>query len=378
MPAPVSRRDFIRTTATGIVGAAAAVPNTLDARDFNAVGDGKTDNTAALQKALNKAAETKGTVFIPDGVFACSTLKMPPFVGLCGNPSWDYSEYAGPILRLGDASARCLLDITGAYGFRINGLCLDGAGLGANLHGILLDKPDYGKHEDCVCIERCRIGNFTGDGLHLSRIWVFSIRHSMICFNGANGLYYRGWDGFVMDNWFSANRQAGIGAYEENSSVTFTANRIEWNQRYGLILKGGSHYNITGNYFDRTSGPAIALLPREKRRSATFTITGNVIYRSGAPHGGAFSDKYQSTHLRFEEVEGLVCVGNTCDVGRDDGGRGEITPDYAIVVRALTDSVVANNVMHRGAVKELIVDLGGHGARFILKDNPGSLFKPPM
>ena len=378
MPAPVSRRDFIRTTAKGIVGAAAAVPNTLDARDFNAVGDGKTDNTAALQKALNKAGETQGTVFIPDGVFACSTLKMPPFVGLCGNPSWGYGQYAGPILRLGDASARCLLDITGAYGFRINGLCLDGAGLGANVHGILLDKPDYGKHEDCVCIEHCRIGNFTGDGLHLSRIWVFSIRHSMICFNGANGLRYRGWDGFVMDNWFSANRQAGIGAYEENSSVTFTANRIEWNQRYGLILKGGSHYNITGNYFDRTSGPAIALLPREKLPNRTVTITGNVIYRSGAPHGGAFSDKYESTHLRFEEVEGLTCVGNTCDVGRDDGGKGETTPDYSIVLRALTDSVVANNVMHRGAVKELIVDLGGHGAGFILKDNPGSILKPPM
>src|ERR1035441_140664 len=96
MSEPVSRRDFIKTTATGMVGAAAVGPNLLDVRDFNAVGDGKTDNTAAIQKALNKAADTKGTVFIPEGVFACSTLKMPPFVGLCGNPTWGYSEYAGP------------------------------------------------------------------------------------------------------------------------------------------------------------------------------------------------------------------------------------------------------------------------------------------
>jgi hypothetical protein len=375
MPEPVSRRDFIKTTATGMVVAASAVPNVLDVRDFHAVGDGKADNTSAIQKALNKAAETKGTVFVPEGVFACSTLRVPPFVGLCGNPTWSYGEYAGAVLQLCDSAASCLLDITGAYGFRIDGVCLNGAGLGKDVHGIMLNKPDYGKHEDAIFIERCRIGNFTGDGLHLSRIWVFSIRHCMICFNGFNGLWYRGWDGFVMDNWFSASAQAGIGAHEENSSVTFTANRIEWNGRYGMILRGGGYYNITGNYFDRSSGPALALLPRGGRSSKTIAVTGNVFYRSGAPQGGPFSDPYQSAHLRFEAVEGLTCVGNTCDVGRDDGGKGQYTPDYSIVLRALTNSVVANNVMHQGALKELIVDLGGHGEGFVLKDNPGSLFK---
>jgi hypothetical protein len=99
---------------------------------------------------------------------------------------------------------------------------------------------------------------------------------------------------------------------------------------------------------------------REKPGKVT-TLTGNVIYRSSAPHGGAFSDRPQSAHLRFEEVQGLTCVGNTCDVGRDDGGKGATPPDYAIVLRALADSVVANNVKHQRALKKLIVDLGGHG-----------------
>jgi len=236
--------------------------------------------------------------------------------------------------------------------------------------------PDYGYHEDTLCLERCRIGNFRGDGVHLSRIWVFSIRQCMICFNGANGLRYRGWDGFVLDNWFSGNAEAGIGAYDENSSCTFTANRIEWNRRHGLILKGGGYYNITGNYFDRASGPAIALVPRGKSGCKTITVTGNIIYRSGALQGGPFSDKYQSAQLRFEDVEGLTCIGNTIEAGRDDHGKGALTPDYALVLRALRNSVVANNVMHRGAMKELIVDLGGHGEGFILKDNPGSLHAP--
>lgn len=380
MPEPLSRRSFIGGTATGIAGLAGALPYALDARDFNAVGDGKTDNTAAIQKALDKAAETQGTVFIPDGVYACSTLKIPPFVGLCGNPIWSYAtaNNAGSILRLNDASAPCLIDITGATGSRINGLCLDGAGLGKGIHGIMLDKAEYGKHEHTICIERCRIGSFSGDGVHLSRIWVFSIRHSMICFNQLNGLYYRGWDGFVMDNWFSANLLAGIGAYEENASVTLTGNRIEWNRRQGLILHGGDNYNITGNYFDRASGPAISLLPRGKTPCKHIAITGNVIYRSGAPHGGPFADKYDDAHLRFEEVAGLACVGNTCRAGKDDRGKGEVTPAYGMVLRALTDSVIANNAMHHGATKELMIDLGGHGSGLILKDNPGSLFKPAI
>src|SRR5580698_10650832 len=146
MPERFSRRGFIGTTAAGMIGAVGVAANALDARDFNAVGDGKMDNTAALQKALDKAAETKGSVFIPEGVFLSSTLKVPPFVGLCGNPTWGFTDYAGPILRLGDASAKCLLDATGAHGFRSSGLCLDGAALGKNVHGIMVDKPDFGKH----------------------------------------------------------------------------------------------------------------------------------------------------------------------------------------------------------------------------------------
>ncbi len=375
MTTNVTRREFLRSAAPVAVSTA-LMPGTIDARDFQAVGDGKTNNTAAIQRALEKAAETKATVYIPTGVFCCSTLKVPPHVGLCGDPVWDYGTYAGSVLRLNNASATCLLDVTGAYGARLNGLCLDGARLGRGIHGVLLDKPDYGKHEDAVFIERCRIGHFTGDGIHLSRIWVFTIRHSMICFNQGDGLWYRGWDGFVMDNWFSGNRAAGIGAYEENASCTFTGNRIEWNARGGIIFKGGNHYNITGNYFDRSGGPAIALVPRGQSPCKVITATGNLIYRSGAPNWGTISDKYQSAQVRFEGVRGLTFVGNTMNSGRDDGGRGQWSPDYALVLKDCAQTVIKDNTMFEAALKELICDLGGHGENFVLKDNVGTLRQP--
>ena len=372
MDAPINRRFFLAST-TQAAAAAALIPNLIDVRDHNATGDGKTDDTAAIQAALDKAADTKATVYIPEGVFSCSTLKMRPRVGLVGNPTWTYGTNAGSVLRLRDESAKCLLDVTDALGARVIGLCLEGGRLGDGVHGVMADKPDYSRHDD-LFIERCRIDGFTGDGIHLACAWVFTIRHCMVSYNRGNGLWYRGWDGWVLDNWISGNGEAGIGAYEENASCTFTANRIEWNRKGGIILHGGQNYNFTGNYFDRSGGPGITLLRRNKTPCQSIAITGNFIWRSGAQLGKAITDEHQSAHIRFEGVRGVAFVGNVMQVSRDDNGRGMFSPNYAMVLKDCDQTVIANNTLFGGALKELIVDLGEHGAGFILKDNPGTLF----
>ena len=43
-------------------------PGMMDCRAFGAVGDGRTDNTAAFQKAIDAAAETQATIYVPNGV----------------------------------------------------------------------------------------------------------------------------------------------------------------------------------------------------------------------------------------------------------------------------------------------------------------------
>ena len=86
----------------------------------------------------------------------------------------------GTVLRLVDGSAKCLINIAGAWGATIDGLGFDGARLGKGVHGIFLDKPDYGKREDCFRIERCQVARFTGDGVSLAHAWCFSVRHSML------------------------------------------------------------------------------------------------------------------------------------------------------------------------------------------------------
>jgi len=338
----------------------------INPRQFGAKGDGKSDDTKAIQTAIDAAAARGGAVFLPPGDYRTAELQMRPHVSLTGIPAWDYHDGFGSVLRLNDEHAGCLLNITGAFGATVDGLALQGGKLGKNVHGIWLNKPDYGKQEDTFRIERSQIANFTGDGVRLTRAWCFSIRHCMIAYNGGDGISLRGWDGFLLDNWLSGNTGAGFAAREENASCTFTANRIEWN-REGILIKGGDGYNITGNFFDRAGTCGLALLGGEQ-----ITVSGNFVKRSGKT---AQPDTHDSSQIRLEGVRGITCTANNLQVGRDDGGEGVWSPSYGIVYKELDHCVISNNVLHDGALKQLLLDLGGHGEGAVVKDNPGCLAK---
>lgn len=344
----------------------------LCVRDFGAMGDGNHDDTASIQNALDAAAKNGGTAFAPPGVYLCSTLHMRDRTGLAGSPTWTFREHGGTILRLADDKASCLVDITGALGATLNGLCLDGARLGSGIHGVLLDKPDYGQSEDAFRIERCRIAGFTGDGVRLNRAWCFSVRHSMLGYNRGDGLRLRGWDAFLIDNWFSCNAGAGFNAPEENSMTILTGNRIEYNQSGGVILLGGGNYNITGNCFDRFGGPGLALLPRKERPCRNITVTGNIFYGSGAPNWHPVADA-DNCHIRMEQAEGITVIGNSMVAKKD---KGDWAPRYGIVYRSLAFCIIKDNVGRNGAMEELLHNLGGHGEGVIVADNVGSIGPP--
>jgi hypothetical protein len=336
----------------------------FNARLLGAKGDGKTDDTKSIQSAINQAAERGGSVFLPPGVYQTAELHLLPNVALIGIPAWDYRRGGGSVLRLADPNASCLLNITGAFGATIEGVSLDGGKLGKSVHGVFLNKPDYGKQEDTFRIERSQIANFTGDGVRLTRAWCFSIRHSMIAYNHGDGISLRGWDGFLLDNWLSGNAGAGFAAREENASCTLTANRIEWN-REGVLIIGGDGYNITGNFLDRAGTRGLAVIGGEQ-----MTISGNFVKRSGKT---AKPETHDSCQIYLEKARGITCTTNNLQVGRDDNGRGVWSPAYGIVYKQLQHCVISHNVLRDGALKELMVDLGGHGEGAVISDNPGCL-----
>ena len=377
-----SRRDFVLGAGLGLAATALAA-NTAEARadaaagarndsrfnvkDFGAKGDGKTPDSAAIQRALDAAGAVQGTVWFPAGVYRCHDLKASEHVTLLADPNWIWQAHkSGAVLELDDPNATCLLNVTGAYGVRVRGLLLNGIRDAAKpVHGILQRQDGWSQKEDTFVFDDIKVMNFSGHGVYLDHIWLFIVRHSHFMANGGDGFRIRGWDGFVTDNQFSRNGGHGFGCEEVGATVMFTANRVEWNGGHGLSLVAGDDWNVTGNSFDRNFGPAVCAV-----KTCALTLTGNVFRRSGR-HPERLPEGDLACQVRLDGCRGLAMTGNACRAGRDDRGEGEYTPEYGFILKNLDYSVVSANTLHDGFMKQMILDLGGHGKDFILKDNVG-------
>ena len=166
----------------------------LNVRDFGAKGDGKSDDTVALQRSIDIAAEVRGTVWFPPGTYRSAMLRLRDNVGLDGQPTFTYGRHGGTVIQLCDDKASCLLNLSGTIGVHVKGLALDGVRLGTGIHGILLDGTDHSE-EETAFIEKTQVADFTGDGARLSPVWAFTVRNCMFTRNGGDGLCITEWDG---------------------------------------------------------------------------------------------------------------------------------------------------------------------------------------
>ncbi len=344
-------------------GAASRYPE-INVRDFGAKGDGKTPDSAAIQKAIDAAGEICATVYFPAGKYLCSELKLRPNTTLLGDPQWAYRGVSGAVLQLDKPDAKCVVDISRAYGAHIRGLCLYcGEGFGAGACGILLNHAEgYSKKEDSVVVEDCKITGFGADALRLCKVWLFIVRRNIFIGNKGAGVALTGWDGFVSDNQFSGNGGGGFVCREVGATVMFTANRVEWNKRSGLEIGRGDAWNVTGNCFDHNWGPGLSA-----RDVSDMAVCSNVFRRNGridAEHGAD-----SSCHVRLENCKGITVTGNSGASGRDDGGTGNLSPRDAFVVSGCSCGMVTANAFYKGAMDACVRNLGGCSEDFLIDGN---------
>ncbi len=352
--------------------------NVFDITDFGAAEN--IECTKAIQAAVDAAAQVKGAVIIPPGKYLCGNIRLKPSVSLIGSHGWGYRETGGSTLVLSDRNVKCMIDMTDAFGACVKGIQFNGNGLkGSNIHGIMLDRKIYNGgrfaedekdenpllepthaefREDNFVIADCQIKNFSGDGIHLNKIFAFTVCDCQIMSNGGDGIYVNGWDGWIHDCIIHTNNGAGIGSARENSicaSITVTGNRIEWNKSGGVRIINGDSLTVNNNFFDRCGGAAVSLKADSRGAVKDITVVGNIFRRSGKPNFGGFNDKYDSSHVYLKHCENVVVSSNVYRLGVDDGGSGAASPDYSIVGIGVKNCVITNNAMSGGFIKEPIV-----------------------
>ncbi len=348
-------------------------------KNFGALGDGKTNDTKAILAAIDNAVDETGVVFFPPGEYMIEPMELPSHITLMGNSAWAYlgtrkdpdgnpynPENRGrTIISPIHGNARAMFDLDGKYGTRIIGLTLDGKDLGENMHGIYTHNIGNEQH---ICVEDCRIEHFTGSGIRLDRVWVFSIRRCLIKRNKEHGIdCTSGYDGWIIDNQLTANQGAGLYASGEDiegtdefgrpvftgmATVMVTANRIEWNRKGGAHLTQSNTMQFTGNSIDHNFGPGIYL-----HSCTSGTITGNSIRSSGISFENEFS-----THIYVEECLGVSVSGNSLWgwFNRKEYDLTKATPYYNYTVKNNRDCIIQANAAYEGCGKQNVLDLGGN------------------
>lgn len=269
-----------------LLGALMPLPSSADSAvtvlGFGAVGDGTTDDTAALQAAITAVSGTGGTVEVPAGVYRISrTVEVPANTTVSGSGVITQSTAGVSGLR-----------ITGS-GVTIEGITLRGPNLTPAYvsaeHGI----EARGTQESPLT--QLTVRDVTEDGwgaygVYLQHVVGFTVTGCTLSDIGYTGIgVLSGSHGAITDNRVdnitpgaSGNAYGIIMSYADNEPESTdivvranTVSRVFWE---GIDAHGGSRLTIDSNTV-RESGDGIALAQgtTSVQSGADNTVTDNLI-----------------------------------------------------------------------------------------------------
>lgn len=113
---------------SALLGLAAVAAGEVNVLSFGATADGKTDCTAAFQRAIDALKPQGGKVTVPAGVYVTGELQLWPGVVVEGAGGFAFRGLPkGSTLKLRKgADARAMFNLTGAMGATLRDLALLG------------------------------------------------------------------------------------------------------------------------------------------------------------------------------------------------------------------------------------------------------------
>ena len=343
---------------------------------FGAKGDGVTDDTIALQTALNSIAKSQAVLWIPHGTYVISS---PLYLGGVSDPTILGEDPLTTTISWAGPQGGTMFTIDGCHGINIGRLTFDGRGAsGTDLE--LTWTWGFGFYPTRNLIHDSRIIN---TGLGISTGWVGETTVERVHFdhNTQAGISLGSWNALnwnVIDSLFTDNAIGVTNAYGAgNFNVT--------NSVFVRSTTADMEISNTGSFSLRSNlsvDSKMFFLTGETGAEANIIIQGNTIYNpasspieTGTPGSLMLLDNQflglnDSLNILFSfcySPVNFVSVGNTYSVLNPFGGHiGIVTsvdeatsPDDSVLPWTVPTEVYIPPLSHRPVFDVISGNAGG-------------------
>ena len=303
---------------------------TVSVKDFGAVGDGVADDTAAIQAAIDVSYATGNVVNLTAGdTYLCGDLDLKTGVKIVSIGGTSYSAAlldTETVLKLKSSASAMFTGVGRIDDVILQGFVIVGASQAADCFD--LDAMRW------KCLD-VRIKNFNGIGWGSATDYWNQIElrgcGAYQCTDGLINFI----DSQIIGGYINANTGRGVKLFTGADSNVFENVKLEFNASEGAYIFSSKNNHFIGCTVDRNGRSGYKITG-----DANVNIDNGTVIRNGS----ALLGDSECANFYINGSSTKTYVSNVRhSSGDNDGGGGDITPNYGFSVEGSANSLLVTN-----------------------------------